>query len=94
MQILRYVTVNRDNQEGETEYLSQDEAMTAAGDDCAVVMRTYEYDDSELVWTPDGSSTWPPEKCSECGSPCDDGEGYDGLCGNCADRAAEKANGS
>lgn len=26
------------------------------------------------------------ESCSECGSPTDDGEGWDGLCGNCADR--------
>lgn len=25
--------------------------------------------------------------CSECGASLDDGEGYDGLCGNCADRA-------
>lgn len=25
--------------------------------------------------------------CSECDSPCDNGEGWDGLCGNCADRA-------
>lgn len=24
--------------------------------------------------------------CSECGDPTDDGEGYDGLCGNCADK--------
>lgn len=26
------------------------------------------------------------EKCSECGDACDDGEGWDGKCGNCADR--------
>lgn len=25
-------------------------------------------------------------KCRECGEPNDDGEGWDGLCGNCADR--------
>ncbi len=24
--------------------------------------------------------------CSECGADNDDGEGWDGLCGNCADR--------
>lgn len=24
--------------------------------------------------------------CRSCGEPSDDGEGYDGLCGNCADR--------
>lgn len=27
------------------------------------------------------------ETCSECGEPCDDGEGWDGMCGNCADKA-------
>jgi len=26
-------------------------------------------------------------KCRECGEPNDDGEGWDGLCGNCADKA-------
>ena len=25
--------------------------------------------------------------CRECGAPADDGEGYDGMCGNCADIA-------
>lgn len=25
--------------------------------------------------------------CSECGADLDDGEGYDGLCGTCADKA-------
>lgn len=29
------------------------------------------------------------EMCSECTSPIDDGEGYDGLCGNCADKSQE-----
>lgn len=28
-------------------------------------------------------------ECSCCGDPTDDGEGYDGLCGNCADVAVE-----
>ena len=27
------------------------------------------------------------ESCYECGASLDDGEGYDGLCGNCADAA-------
>lgn len=27
------------------------------------------------------------DRCSNCGGPDDDGEGYDGYCGNCADRA-------
>lgn len=25
-------------------------------------------------------------KCDDCGAPTDDGEGYDGKCGNCADK--------
>lgn len=25
--------------------------------------------------------------CDKCGESLSDGEGYDGLCGNCADRA-------
>lgn len=25
-------------------------------------------------------------KCRTCGEPNDDGEGYDGECGNCADK--------
>lgn len=33
-----------------------------------------------------------PELCSECGANLadDEGEGYDGLCGSCADEAEEK----
>ena len=30
------------------------------------------------------------ETCA-CGAPLDDGEGYDGRCGNCADRAENAA---
>ncbi|CCG43339.1 hypothetical protein [Magnetospirillum molischianum] len=26
------------------------------------------------------------DRCSECGASLEDGEGYDGKCGNCADR--------
>ena len=28
-----------------------------------------------------------PDGCRNCRRPVDDGEGWDGLCGNCADRA-------
>lgn len=27
--------------------------------------------------------------CSECGASLDDGQGYDGLCGNCADKSGK-----
>ncbi|HEY3783041.1 MAG TPA: hypothetical protein VGL56_18335 [Fimbriimonadaceae bacterium] len=35
-----------------------------------------------VVW-----KSWEDEddRCYQCGEPTDDGEGWDGLCGNCAD---------
>jgi len=30
------------------------------------------------------------DKCRKCGEPNNDGEGFDGLCGNCADVAERK----
>lgn len=62
MSISRYVLVDRDDQEGDYEYDRFEEAKEAAlRDGCAVIERIYEYDDSSLVWTPDGSDVWPPE---------------------------------
>jgi hypothetical protein len=29
--------------------------------------------------------------CTECGEPNDDGEGWNGLCGNCADKAEDRS---
>ena len=29
---------------------------------------------------------WEDTHCRSCGASSDNGEGYDGLCGNCADR--------
>lgn len=59
--IERYVLVDRDDHEGEYEYETLDEAQGAAGTTHAVIARIYEYDDSELVWTPNGSNRWPPK---------------------------------
>jgi hypothetical protein len=62
-EILRYVLVTRDNHEEDYEYDRYHEAETAArerGTDVAIIERHYVYDDSELVWTPDGADTWPP----------------------------------
>ena len=42
-----------------------------------------EEDAEELAY---GHDCEPPERCSECGDVLDL-DGYDGLCGNCADRA-------
>ncbi len=36
---------------------------------------------------PDSAEEDNPDACRECGAPTDNGEGYDGLCGNCADKA-------
>jgi hypothetical protein len=55
-------------------------------------------DDGEQVTEGDGycldealaeeetAARWRAPRCRECGDPTDDGEGWDGLCGNCADR--------
>ena len=61
-EILRYVLVDRENNEGDYEYHSLKGAVEAAGSDEAVIERTYEYSDSELAWTPDGDDVWPPRK--------------------------------
>jgi hypothetical protein len=44
---------------------------------CEVELLEYSEEDDDSV-------------CRECGEPNDDGEGYDGLCGNCADMATCK----
>lgn len=60
--ITRYVLVDRNDVEQDYEYEHLDEAKIRAGQqDCAVLAREYEYADSDLVWTPDGSYTWPPK---------------------------------
>ncbi|MFP3609228.1 hypothetical protein SB778_03825 [Paraburkholderia sp. SIMBA_050] len=44
------------------------------------------------VWVA-GSTSEDDDACRECGEANDNGEGYDGLCGNCADREfGDKAN--
>jgi hypothetical protein len=61
MEIIRYVLVDKNDQEADYEYEIYSEALLEAGKkDCAIVRRTYTYDDSELVWTPNNSATWPP----------------------------------
>lgn len=61
-EINRYALVDEDDHEDDYEYERLDEAIDAAGSDHAVIMRTYIYDDSELVWTPNGADVWPPPK--------------------------------
>ena len=59
--ITRYVLVDRDDHEGGWEYTELAEAIKDVGSSCAVIAREYEYSDSEVVWTPDGSGVWPPD---------------------------------
>jgi len=57
-----YVLVDRGGVEDDYEYASMAEAVAEASrlGGYAVVEREYEYNDSSLVWTPDGEGTWPP----------------------------------
>ena len=60
--ITRYVLVDADDNEQDYEYERYTEAESdARRDGFAVIAREYVYDDSELVWTPDGSDSWPPD---------------------------------
>ena len=60
-EIRRWVTVDRANNEM-GEYDSYREAeQDARKYDLAIVEHVYEFSDSELVWTPNGEDTWPPE---------------------------------
>lgn len=64
--ISRYVVVDTDDTEGDREYVTLDEAIEWARPlGAAVIERVYAYDDSSLVWTPDGSDTWPPPQAQE-----------------------------
>jgi len=64
--ITRYVIVTEANHEEDYEYPNLDEAQADAEERCekgerlAVIERQYTYEDSELVWTSNGGSTWPP----------------------------------
>jgi hypothetical protein len=60
-EIQRYVLVGRDGTEEDYEYSEYTEAYESANRrNMAVVARVYVYEDSELIWTPDGSDAWPP----------------------------------
>lgn len=51
-------------------------------DDCLTPLQRAG-EDLDNAWCTD---CWEETHCRSCGSSSDDGEGYDGLCGNCADR--------
>lgn len=86
--ITRYVLVDRNDVEGNVEYEDMAEAIDICDDDHAVIERTYEYADSEVVYTPDGSNVWPPKpdtraKFFYCGG-CDHLHPF-GWTGDCRD---------
>lgn len=61
-EIRQYILVDESDNEGTAIYSDYDEALEDARRyGHAVVAQVYEYTDSELVWTPDGGDTWPPE---------------------------------
>lgn len=70
-EISRYVLVNEDDVEDDYEFDSYQEALREAQrrGNVAIVERTYVYDDTSLVWTPDGSETWPPTRNGDMRSP-------------------------
>ena len=61
-EIRKYVIVTDGNVEDDYEYDDPNEAIEKAGKRgrTAVIARVYTFDDSELVWTSTGDSTWPP----------------------------------
>lgn len=61
-QISRYVLCDWHGVEQDYEYANYADAeRDAARERCAVIERLYTYEDSELIWTPDGEDTWPPD---------------------------------
>lgn len=65
-QLSRYVLCNKEGVELDYEYDNYADVELDAGRwQCAVVERLYTYTDSELIWTPNGADTWPPQSRDE-----------------------------
>ncbi len=58
-------------------------ALEDAGVDALI--EHLQFGDEDTLAGEDEEDFGDPDKC-ECGAPTDDGEGYAGKCGNCADR--------
>lgn len=59
--IRRYILVDRDDNESDFDFDNYQDALAAArAADSAVVAHIYEFNDSELVWTPTNDDRWPP----------------------------------
>lgn len=55
-----------------------DECMEDHVKECEICAKEFEAD-------------FPEDVCDKCGDPTDDGEGYDGLCGNFSDKEYKKS---
>ena len=61
MKTTRYAVIDRNDTKVNDHEKYEDAVQEAKGDgNCAVTEEQYEYTDSTVVWTPDGSNTWPP----------------------------------
>jgi hypothetical protein len=64
-EIRTYVLVNEDDEYVSDEFDTLDEAkneISFRNEAYAIVSLVYTFEDSELVWTPDGGNVWPPRK--------------------------------
>jgi len=67
MTIERFIVVDSNGETIAEDFDTYDEARSFThkfyGSDqrVAIVARIFEYSDSELVWTSDGSNSWPPK---------------------------------
>jgi hypothetical protein len=58
-----YVLVDTDNEDGDIEYDTLEEARNAASqmdEPHAIIEKLYTFSDSNLIETPDGGDVWPP----------------------------------
>ena len=78
MTIEMYQLVNLSGEADGPLYKSIDEAREDADGTQAIDMITFEYSDRELVETPDGENTWPPEYRFQVAPLSDDASGSDG----------------
>lgn len=64
-EVNKYVIADSEGNEEDWEYDTLNEAIEAAKrnvGECAVIERTYIYDDSDLAWTSTGDTEWPPHR--------------------------------
>ena len=61
--------------------------LPRVGDQTEEALRGYRELADQFGYSHDGpEDDEDDDACADCGEPLDDGEGYDGYCGNCADK--------